>query len=78
MKTRDSEDPIIIGGVSVTTTLPLGTPNDVKQELAWLVEKGPKTGLFLGISSSMTPGVPWENMETLLQGFDYYRTHGRG
>ncbi|MDO8587392.1 MAG: uroporphyrinogen decarboxylase family protein [Armatimonadota bacterium] len=78
MKTEDGENLTIIGGVSVTTTLPLGTPDDVKQEMAWLVEKGPKTGLFLGVSSSITPGVPWENMETLLQGFDYYRIHGRG
>ena len=75
--TKDGEDPIIIGGVSVTTTLPLGTPEDVKNELRWLVEKGPKTGLILSVSSSITPGVPWENMETLVEGLNYYRTHGR-
>jgi hypothetical protein len=78
MKTRDGEDLIIMGGVSVTTTLPHGTPADVKAELDWLVDKGPRTGLFLGVSSSVTPGAPWENIATLVEGLNYYRTHGRG
>jgi hypothetical protein len=77
MKTKDGEDLVIIAGVSVTRTLPMGTPEDVKGEMAWLVENGPKTGLFLGCSSSITPGVPWENMQTLVEGLRYYRTHGR-
>lgn len=78
MKTRDGDDLIIIGGASVTRTLPNGTPDDVKRELKWLVEKGPRTGLFLGGSSSITPGVPWENIKTLVEGLKYYREHGRG
>jgi hypothetical protein len=78
MKTRDGDELLIIAGVSVTRTLPHGTPGDVKRELAWLVGNGPKTGLFLACSSSVTPGVPWENIETLIEGLRYYRTHGRG
>ena len=77
MKTRGGEDLIIIAGVSVTRTLPHGTPADVKKEIDFLVEKGPETGLFLGASSSITPGVPWENIETLIEGLAYYRIHGR-
>jgi uroporphyrinogen decarboxylase len=77
MKTRDGNDLIIIAGVSVTRTLPMGTPSDVKRELDWLVEHGPKTGLFLGASSSIAPGVPWENIKTLVEGLAYYREHGR-
>jgi hypothetical protein len=77
MKSRDGDGLIIIAGASVTRTLPMGTPFDVKKELAWLVEKGPKKGLFLGGSSSITPGVPWENIKTLWEGFKYYQTHGR-
>jgi hypothetical protein len=77
MKTRHGDDLIIIGGVSVTRTLPKGRPDDVKREMAWLVEKGPKTGFLLGGSSSITPGVPWENIRTLIEGIQYYRTHGR-
>jgi len=78
MKDREGREMIIIGGVSVTRTLPMGTPSDVKREMRWLVEKGPKTGLFLGGSSSITPGVPWENTLTLVEGLRYYREHGRG
>jgi len=77
MKTRDGNDLIIIAGVSVTRTLPMGTPSDVKRELDWLVEHGPKTGLFLGASSSIAPGVPWENIETMVEGLRYYRENGR-
>lgn len=77
MKTREGEDLFIIAGVSVTRTLPYGTPQDVKREMQWLVEKGPRTGLVLGVSSSITPGVPWENLKALVEGFRYYREHGR-
>jgi hypothetical protein len=77
MKTNQGNDLIIIAGVSVTRTLPMGTPSDVKNEIDWLVANGPKTGLFLGGSSSVAPGVSWENMEVLIEGLKYYRTHGR-
>lgn len=77
MKTKDREDLIIYAGVSATRTLPFGTPDDIKRELKWLVDNGPKTGLFLGASSSVAPGVPWENLKTLLDGLEYYRINGR-
>ena len=78
MRARDGGSLVIVGGVSVTRALPAGSPADVKRELSWLVENGPATGLFLGCSSSAIPGVPWENIETLIEGLAYYRTHGRG
>lgn len=78
MKTKDGENLTIFAGVSVTRELPMGTPTDVKRQMAWLVEKGPKTGLFLAGSSSITPGTPWENIKTLIEGIQYYREHGRG
>ena len=77
MKTKHNENLIIMGGVSVTRTLPYGNPLDVKRELDWLVKQGPRTGLFLGASSSVTPGVPWENLMTLIEGLKHYREHGR-
>jgi hypothetical protein len=77
MKTKDGDSLFIIAGVSVTQTLPHGSPEDVKKEMKWLVENGPKTGLFLGCSSSMPPGVPLENILALVEGFKYYREHGR-
>ena len=73
MKANDGSDLLIIAGVSVSTTLPYGTPDDVRRELRWLVEAGPRTGLFLGGSSSITPGVPWENIKALTAGLAHYR-----
>ena len=29
-------------------------------------------------SSSITPGVPWENLRALIEGLAHYRQHGRG
>jgi hypothetical protein len=78
MKTREGQGLIIQAGVSVTTTLPEGTPDDVRGELKWLVENGPGTGLFLGASSSVAPGVPSENIDALIEGLNWYRDNGRG
>lgn len=77
MKTRHGDSLYIQAGVSVTRTLPHGTPDDVRREMRWLVEQGPRTGLVLGASSSIAPGVPWENLQALVEGFYYYRSHGR-
>lgn len=77
MKTRGGDDLVIIGGVSVTRTLPMGTPADVKREIDWLVANGPTRGLFLGGSSTIAPGTPWENIQTVVEGFKYYRERGR-
>lgn len=76
-KTRNGDDLLIVAGVSVTRTLPHGTPEDIRKELKWLVDNGPTTGLFLGGSSSITPGAPWENVKALLDGLKYYRENGR-
>jgi len=68
---------MIWAGVSVTTTLPHGTPADVRAELRWLVEEGPPSGLCLGASSSITPGVPPANLDALVEGLAHYRAGGR-
>ena len=77
MKDRSGRPLFIQAGVSVTRELPLGKPADVKEQLRFLVENGPRTGLFLSMSSSCTPGTPWENISAAVEGFRYYRTHGR-
>ena len=76
MKTIENEPLIIWAGVSVTTTLPRGRVSDVKNELKFLVENGPGAGLFLCASSSVTPGMPWENIKTMAEGFRYYKEKG--
>jgi len=78
MTDRDGNPLFIIAGVSVTTTLPHGKPADVRRQMDWLVEKGPKVGLMLACSSSIAPGVPLENTRALIEGLAYYREHGRG
>jgi len=78
MTDRHGQPLFIIGGVSVTTTLPHGTPADIKRHIDWLVEQGPPVGLMLGCSSSIASGVPLENMQALLAGLAHYRAHGRG
>ena len=60
-----------VAGVSVTRTLPKGSSADVKREMAWLVEKGPRMGLFLSCASTVTRGVPWGNIWTLIEGLKY-------
>ena len=77
MNDRAGNPLFIIGGVSVTRTLPLGKPADVRHELRWLVENGPPTGLMLACSSSIAPGVPTENLRALIEGLRYYREQGR-
>jgi len=77
MNAKDGSELIIMAGISVTRTLPFGKPQDIANEMKFLIENGPKTGLFLATSSSCMPGTPWENIKTMVEGFQYYRTNGR-
>jgi hypothetical protein len=78
MTDRDGRPLLIEAGVSVTRTMPFGTPEDVRKEMRWLVEAGPNVGLLLGFSSSLAPGVPHENIRAYIEGLAYYRERGRG
>ncbi|MBU0952573.1 MAG: hypothetical protein KKH91_07125 [Elusimicrobia bacterium] len=77
MKAKDGDSLLINAGVSVTTTLPKGTPEDVKNEMKWLVDNGPETGLFLSASSSIAPGTSHKNVLTFIEGIEYYKKNGR-
>jgi len=78
MTDREGGPLLIMAGVSVTRTLPFGTPRDVAGELEWLVANGPPRGLFLGASSSITPGTPHANILALIEWLAHYRERGRG
>jgi hypothetical protein len=78
MTDRDGGPLMIWAGMSVTRTLPMGTKQDVIDSLKFLVEKGPRVGLFLGPSSSVAPNTNHENVKTWIEGMQYYRKHGRG
>ena len=77
MTDRNGNPLMIWAGISVTTTLPMGSPKEIKAELKWLVDNGPEVGLVLSASSSITPGVKRQNLETFFEGLQYYQTHGR-
>ncbi len=77
MTERDGVPLLIMAGASVTHTLPSGTRGDMARVLEWLVENGPERGLFLGASSSISPGTPHENIQTLIDGLACYRGSGR-
>jgi hypothetical protein len=77
LKDASGQSLVITAGISVTRELPMGKPEDVRKQLRFLVENGPKTGLFLSMSSSCIPGTPLENILTAIEGFKYYQTHGR-
>jgi hypothetical protein len=77
MEDRDGSPLMIWAGVSVTKTLPFGSPAGVAEEMKWLVKNGPRAGLFLGGSSSICPGTKRENIKAMIEGIRYYREHGR-
>ncbi len=77
MRDRDGRPLFMRAGVSVTVTLPGGSPRDVRAEMDRLVDVHGDTALVLGVSSSVTPGVPSANIDALIEGFRYYRTHRR-
>jgi hypothetical protein len=78
MTDREGNPLMVWAGASVTQTLPMGTAEDVRRELRWLVDNGPKVGLFLAASSSIVPGTNPRNVKTLIEGLNHYRQHGRG
>jgi hypothetical protein len=77
LKAKNGKSMVIQAGVSVTRELPMGTAKDVENQLRFLVENGPRTGLLLSMSSSCAPGTPLDNIKTAVEGFEYYRSHGR-
>ena len=75
LRGNDGKPLFMIAGASVTKTLPFKTPREVREELDYLVSVHGDTALMLGCTSSMTPGVSSENIDTLIEGLHYYKTH---
>jgi uroporphyrinogen-III decarboxylase len=72
---RDGEPISIWGCVSVVTTLPNGTPADVRRAVERSFEvAGPGRGHVLSSTSSIMPEVSFENINAF---FDHGRTFGR-
>ncbi len=64
------------GGVDVQRTLPLGTPEDVKREVRYLIETlGTEDGGYIGgTSHSILSDTPLENISALVEAFEEYNT----
>jgi hypothetical protein len=68
LKTRFGKKPILWGSVSVTTTLPFGTVEDVKKDVERCFRTAaPGGGFGLASTSSILPETPYENIITMFE-----------
>jgi uroporphyrinogen decarboxylase len=64
------------GCIGTQTTMPFGTPDDVRHEVKkWVQNVGYDGGLVLGPTHSLEPDVPWENIVALYQAIEEYGTY---
>jgi len=68
LRTRKGEPLIIFGPISVTTTLPHGTPDDVRAEVHRAMDLcRDRASLVFFTSNTIIPDVPLENIKTFWQ-----------
>jgi hypothetical protein len=68
LRSRSGEEPILFAGLSVTRTLPFGTPADVKYEVDYLLDATDGgRGMFLFSSNVIGVEVPPDNVRTAYQ-----------
>jgi uroporphyrinogen decarboxylase len=61
------------GTIGTQTTMPFGTPDDVRAEVKRRIETvGQDGGLILGPTHSLEPDVPWENIVALYEAIEEY------
>lgn len=74
-KTKSGDPPILLGSISVTTTLPFGTIEDVKMDVERCINiAAPRGGLVLAPTSTVAPGVPTENIFAM---YEHGKEYGR-
>lgn len=75
LKTKSGGKPILFGSVSVTSTLPLGTVEDVKRSVEKSIDVCAHGGGFvLAPTSTVGPDVPVENIFTM---YEHGKNYGR-
>ena len=73
VKQRYGDQLALWGCIGTQTTMPFGTPQDVRDEVHRLIETvGADGGLLLGPTHSLEPDVPWENIVALYQAIEDY------
>jgi len=61
------------GCIGTQTTMPFGTPDEVRETVRWTVENvGQGGGLLIAPTHVLEPEVPWENIEALFEAVDTY------
>jgi len=73
VKQRYGDHLALWGTIGTQTTLPFGTPGDVRREVKTRIETvGRGGGLVLGPTHMLEPDVPWENIVALYQAIEDY------
>ena len=68
VKQRYGNQLALWGTIGTQTTMPFGTPDDVRAEVRRRIETvGYDGGLVLGPTHSLEPDVPWENIVALYE-----------
>ena len=78
-RTRNGDPLLFFGPISVTTTLPHGTPDEVRAEVQHAIEVcRDKASLVLFTSNTITPDVPLENILALWEAAGSFKPPSRG
>ena len=73
VKERYGDRLALWGTIGTQTTLPFGTPDDVRREVRTRIETvGRDGGLVLGPTHMIEPDVPWENIVALYEAIEEY------
>jgi uroporphyrinogen decarboxylase len=73
IKKKYGEQLALWGCIGTQTTMPFGTPDDVRREVRQRIETaGYDGGLVLGPTHSLEPDVPWENIVALYEAIEEY------
>jgi uroporphyrinogen decarboxylase len=68
LRTRDGDPLLIMGPMSVTTTLPHGSPDQVRGEVRWAMDVcRDKASLVFFTSNTIIPDTPLENVKAYWQ-----------
>ena len=75
-RVRDGRKPILMAGLGVDRVLPFGTVEDVKRDVARIIDTaGPGGGLVIGTANTPGPDCKNKNLETL---YRYVHEYGMG
>ena len=65
------------GGIGVQTTMPFGTPEEVRASVKRLIQTASQGGgLVVAPAHVIEPDVPWENVEAFVQAVERYGRYG--